>query len=112
MSGRPDPAREPIPTASNVIMIDNYDSFTWNVYQFLTLEGAIVTVIRNDMVTLQELIDRKPTQLVVSPGPGHPFTDSGVSIPAIKHFSGKIPIFGVCMGLYVEVRGQDHIRVG
>lgn len=103
MSGRPDPAREPFPTptASNVIMIDNYDSFTWNVYEFLALEGANVTVIRNDAVTLQELTDRKPTQLIVSPGPGHPSTDSGVSIPAIEHFAGKIPIFGVCMGLYV-----------
>ncbi|KAI5787163.1 indole-3-glycerol phosphate synthase-domain-containing protein [Geopyxis carbonaria] len=90
--------KEPIPTAQNVIMIDNYDSFTWNVFQYLTHEGANVTVIRNDKVTLDELIALKPTQLVVSPGPGHPETDSGVSIPAIKHFSGKIPIFGVCMG--------------
>ena len=93
-----DVARERIPTASNVVMIDNYDSFTWNVYQFLTLEGATVTVYRNDEITLGELIDLNPTQLIVSPGPGHPDTDSGISIPAIKHFSGKIPIFGVCMG--------------
>jgi len=101
MSGQPDPARDPIPTASNVVMIDNYDSFTWNVYQYLTLEGAKVTVIRNDKIKLEELIALKPTQLIISPGPGHPEKDSGVSIPAIKHFSGKIPIFGVCMGEYV-----------
>ncbi|KAK1509722.1 indole-3-glycerol phosphate synthase [Colletotrichum tamarilloi] len=93
----PDPS-PPIPTASNLILIDNYDSFTWNVYQYLILEGANVTVFRNDKITLAELIDKKPTQLIISPGPGHPTTDSGVSREAIKHFSGKIPIFGVCMG--------------
>ncbi|OLN81486.1 Multifunctional tryptophan biosynthesis protein [Colletotrichum chlorophyti] len=93
----PDPS-PPIPTASNLILIDNYDSFTWNVYQYLVLEGAKVTVIRNDKITLPELIDKKPTQLIISPGPGHPTTDSGVSRDAIKHFAGKVPIFGVCMG--------------
>ncbi|KAF2484120.1 anthranilate synthase component 2 [Neohortaea acidophila] len=93
----PLPAK-PIPTASNVILLDNYDSFTWNVYQYLVLEGATVTVFRNDEITLDELIAHKPTQLVVSPGPGHPLTDSGISQDAIRHFSGKIPIFGVCMG--------------
>lgn len=85
-------------SASNVILIDNYDSFTWNVYQYLALEGATVTVVRNDQVTLKQLIEKKPTQLVVSPGPGHPETDSGVSREAIEYFSGKIPVFGVCMG--------------
>ncbi|RMD43167.1 hypothetical protein DV735_g1912, partial [Chaetothyriales sp. CBS 134920] len=87
-----------LPTASNLILIDNYDSFTWNVYQYLLLEGATVTVYRNDKVTLQELIDKKPTQLVISPGPGHPDTDAGISKAAIRHFAGKIPILGVCMG--------------
>ena len=93
----PSPAA-PIPTASNLVLIDNYDSFTWNVYQYLVLEGAKVSVFRNDQITLEELIKFQPTQLVVSPGPGHPSTDSGVSIDAIKHFSGKIPVLGVCMG--------------
>jgi anthranilate synthase / indole-3-glycerol phosphate synthase / phosphoribosylanthranilate isomerase len=79
-------------------MIDNYDSFTWNVYQYLVLEGAQVQVFRNDKITLEELIALNPTQLVVSPGPGHPETDSGISKPAIKHFAGKIPVLGVCMG--------------
>ena len=79
-------------------MIDNYDSFTWNVYQYLVLEGADVTVYRNDQISLGELIAQEPTQLVVSPGPGHPETDSGVSKEAIKHFAGKIPVLGVCMG--------------
>ncbi|OTB08061.1 hypothetical protein M426DRAFT_317579 [Hypoxylon sp. CI-4A] len=93
----PDPS-PPLPTASNLILIDNYDSFTWNVYQYLVLEGATVTVFRNDQITLDELIAKKPTQLVVSPGPGHPISDSGISRDAIRHFAGKIPIFGVCMG--------------
>jgi anthranilate synthase/indole-3-glycerol phosphate synthase/phosphoribosylanthranilate isomerase len=87
-----------LPTASNLILIDNYDSFTWNVYQYLVLEGATVSVYRNDKVTLDELIAKHPTQLVISPGPGHPDTDSGISNDAIRHFSGKIPVLGVCMG--------------
>lgn len=94
---------QPVPSdklehASNVILIDNYDSFTWNVYQYLVLEGATVTVYRNDELSLDELIKLGPTQLVVSPGPGHPITDSGVSREAILHFGGKIPVMGVCMG--------------
>jgi anthranilate synthase/indole-3-glycerol phosphate synthase/phosphoribosylanthranilate isomerase len=88
----------PLATASNLILIDNYDSFTWNVYQYLVLEGATVTVFRNDEISLQDLIAKKPTQLVISPGPGHPDTDAGISKDAIKHFAGKIPILGVCMG--------------
>lgn len=110
MSGRPDPANVPIPTASNVVMIDNYDSFTWNVYQYLTLEGASVSVIRNDALTLEQLVALAPTQLIVSPGPGHPSTDSGISIPAIKHFAGKIPIFGVCMGQCVLPGESARVR--
>ena len=92
-----EPAKK-LSTASNLILIDNYDSFTWNVYQYLVLEGATVTVFRNDKITLEELIAKKPTQLVISPGPGHPDTDAGISKDAIKHFTGKIPILGVCMG--------------
>ena len=88
----------PLATASNVILIDNFDSFSWNIYQYLVLEGATVTVFRNDEKTVEELAALKPTQLVISPGPGHPKTDSGISRDAIKYFAGKIPIFGVCMG--------------
>lgn len=93
----PSPA-PPVPTASNLILIDNYDSFTWNVYQYLILEGATVNVFRNDELTLDELIAHKPTQLVISPGPGHPEHDAGLSKDAIQHFGGKIPVLGVCMG--------------
>lgn len=92
------PAQPKVPTASNLILIDNYDSFTYNVYQYLVLEGATVTVFRNDEITLEELIAKNPTQLVLSPGPGHPRDDAGISTEAIKHFAGKIPILGVCMG--------------
>lgn len=88
----------PLSTASNLVLIDNYDSFTWNVYQYLVLEGASVTVYRNDEITLEDLIAKNPTQLVVSPGPGHPDTDAGISQDAIRCFSGKIPVLGVCMG--------------
>lgn len=87
-----------LPTAANLVLIDNYDSFTWNVYQYLVLEGATVTVYRNDKVTLEELIAKRPTQLVISPGPGHPDTDAGISSDAIRYFSGQIPVLGVCMG--------------
>jgi anthranilate synthase / indole-3-glycerol phosphate synthase / phosphoribosylanthranilate isomerase len=93
----PSPAAR-LETASNVILIDNYDSFVFNVYQYLVLEGAVVTVYRNDKITLEELIRQKPTQIVISPGPGHPDTDSGISNEVIRHFSGKIPILGVCLG--------------
>jgi anthranilate synthase/indole-3-glycerol phosphate synthase/phosphoribosylanthranilate isomerase len=93
----PDPSPK-LENASNLILIDNYDSFTWNVYQYLVLEGATVTVYRNDQVTVEEVIGKNPTQLVISPGPGHPSEDAGISCALIKHFSGKIPVLGVCMG--------------
>ena len=108
-------AVSPIPGASNLILIDNYDSFTWNVYQYLVLEGATVAVYRNDEITLEDLIAKQPTQLVVSPGPGHPDSDAGVSKGAIRFFAGKIPVLGVCMGEqcifsvfggHVEVTGE------
>lgn len=90
--------RAQLDSATNVVLIDNYDSFTWNVYQYLVLEGATVTVFRNDEISLDELVAKKPTQLVVSPGPGHPEADAGISNAAIQYFGGKIPVFGVCMG--------------
>lgn len=84
--------------ASNLVLIDNYDSFTWNVFQYLTLEGAAVSVYRNDEISLEQLISKNPSQLVLSPGPGHPERDTGITCSAIRHFGGKIPILGVCMG--------------
>jgi anthranilate synthase / indole-3-glycerol phosphate synthase len=81
-----------------VCLIDNYDSFTWNLYQYLCLEGARVEVFRNDQITIDELIEKRPDSIVVSPGPGHPQTDAGISCEVIEKFAGKVPIFGVCMG--------------
>ena len=88
----------PLSHATNVLLIDNYDSFTWNIYQYLRLEGANVSVVRNDSITLQSLIEAKPSHLVISPGPGRPDVDAGISNSAIDHFSGEIPILGVCLG--------------
>lgn len=79
-------------------MIDNYDSFTWNLYQFLSQEGADVEVFRNDQITIEEIEAKQPEIILISPGPGHPKTDSGISRDVIQHFKGKIPVFGVCMG--------------
>ena len=79
-------------------LIDNYDSFTYNLVQYLGELGADIRVFRNDKISLDELIALKPDQLVVSPGPGEPLKDGGVSPEAIKHFTGKIPVLGVCLG--------------
>ena len=80
-----------------IAVIDNYDSFTYNLVQFLGELGAELEVFRNDKITVEELATRRPTHLVVSPGPGTP-DDAGVSKEMISHFSGKIPVLGVCLG--------------
>lgn len=84
--------------AKKVVLIDNYDSFTWNVYEYLCQEGSDVEVYRNDKITVDGIIQLKPDIVLISPGPGHPRTDSGVSRDCIRHFAGKIPVFGICMG--------------
>ena len=81
-----------------VLMIDNFDSFTWNLYQSLCLLGTDVIVIRNDAISPQDFSDLQIRSLVISPGPGHPQTDAGISQAAITYFMGKVPILGVCMG--------------
>jgi anthranilate synthase/aminodeoxychorismate synthase-like glutamine amidotransferase len=78
-------------------VIDNYDSFTYNLVQYLGELGAEITVFRNDQVTPEELAALSPSHLVVSPGPGDP-DDGGVSNAAIEHFTGQIPVLGVCLG--------------
>ncbi|VVT53475.1 uncharacterized protein SAPINGB_P003592 [Magnusiomyces paraingens] len=85
-------------TKPNVLMIDNYDSFTWNLYEYLCQEGAQVQVYRNDKITIPEIEALNPDRIVISPGPGHPLHDSGISRQCIEHFAGKIPVIGVCMG--------------
>ena len=79
-------------------LIDNYDSFTYNLVQYFGELGADIKVFRNDQVTLDELITLNPTHLVISPGPGEPIKNDGISAEAIKHFDGKIPVLGVCLG--------------
>jgi anthranilate synthase/aminodeoxychorismate synthase-like glutamine amidotransferase len=80
-----------------IVMIDNYDSFTYNLVQYLRQLGAEVSVFRNDALDLLELKAMDPAGIVISPGPGRPDT-AGISIPAILEFSGKLPLLGVCLG--------------
>ena len=82
---------------TKLLMIDNYDSFTYNIVQYFGELGADVEVFRNDEITLEEIAARKPDRLVVSPGPCSP-NEAGISVPAIRHFMGKLPILGVCLG--------------
>jgi anthranilate synthase / indole-3-glycerol phosphate synthase / phosphoribosylanthranilate isomerase len=86
-------------TRLDCLLIDNFDSFTWNLYQRLSLLGAKVTVIRNDAISVSALPKLKINSLIISPGPGHPKTDSGISRDAISYFAGNVPVLGVCMGL-------------
>ena len=80
-----------------VVMIDNYDSFTYNIVQYLGELGAEVEVFRNDEISVEAIAARKPDRLVVSPGPCTP-AEAGISVAAIRHFMGKLPILGVCLG--------------
>lgn len=84
-----------------LLMIDNYDSFTYNIVQYLGELGADVTVVRNDEATLDEVIalvaEQGITRIVISPGPCSP-AEAGISVAAIQHFAGKLPVLGVCLG--------------
>jgi anthranilate synthase/aminodeoxychorismate synthase-like glutamine amidotransferase len=80
-----------------VVLIDNYDSFTYNIVQYLGELGAGVTVFRNDAVTLEKIGKLAPSHIVISPGPGGP-PDAGISCAVISHFSGTVPVLGVCLG--------------
>jgi len=80
-----------------ILMIDNYDSFTYNLVQYLGELGEELRVLRNDAITIAGIARMKPDCIVISPGPGRP-EDAGVSCAAIKRFAGKIPILGVCLG--------------
>ncbi len=80
-----------------LLMIDNYDSFTYNLVQYFGELGADIRVFRNDEITLEEIESMAPEKIVISPGPCTPH-EAGISVPAIKHFAGKIPILGVCLG--------------
>ena len=80
-----------------LLMIDNYDSFTYNLVQYFAELGADVLVYRNDEITVEQIEKLNPQHLVVSPGPCTP-NEAGISVAAIKHFAGKVPLLGVCLG--------------
>ncbi|MDM5152893.1 aminodeoxychorismate/anthranilate synthase component II [Bacillus sp. DX1.1] len=94
-----------------ILMIDNYDSFTFNLVQFLGELGQELVVKRNDGITISDIEQMKPDFLMISPGPCSP-NEAGVSMDVIRHFAGKIPIFGVCLGhqSIAQVFGGDVVR--
>jgi len=94
-----------------ILMIDNYDSFTWNVVQYLWELGAEVEVRRNDEISLQDIEALAPDKICISPGPCSP-AEAGISMAVIQHFAGKLPIFGICLGQQSigAVYGGDIIR--
>ncbi len=96
-----------------LLLIDNYDSFTYNLVQAFLVLGAEVSVYRNDALTTQEALALAPSHLCISPGPGTPY-DAGVSMDMIHTFAGRIPVLGVCLGhqSIVEVFGGKVVRAG
>lgn len=80
-----------------LLIIDNYDSFTYNLYQYFSELGAEVTVIRNNKTTIEQIEALRPEKIVISPGPSTP-QNAGISNDVIRHFQGKVPILGVCLG--------------
>jgi anthranilate synthase/aminodeoxychorismate synthase-like glutamine amidotransferase len=101
-----------------LLLIDNYDSFTYNLYQYLCELGAEVEVVRNDRITLDEVARARPGGIVISPGPCTP-NEAGISVPLIQRFAGAVPILGVCLGhqcigqaFGATVAGAGEIRHG
>ncbi|ANS36953.1 aminodeoxychorismate/anthranilate synthase component II [Bacillus velezensis] len=94
-----------------ILMIDNYDSFTYNLVQYLGELGEELIVRRNDEITIEQIEELGPDFLMISPGPCSP-AEAGISLEAIKHFAGSIPIFGVCLGhqSIAQVFGGDVVR--
>ncbi len=94
-----------------LIMIDNYDSFTYNVVQYLAELGADVQVYRNDAVTVEAIAAKNPKHIVISPGPCTP-NEAGISMAVIKHFAGKVPLLGICLGhqCIAQVYGGKIVR--
>ena len=80
-----------------ILLIDNYDSFSYNLYQLVGKINPDIKVIRNDEMTVEEIENLSPEKIIISPGPGKP-EDAGICIDVIKHFAGKVPILGVCLG--------------
>jgi len=96
-----------------ILLLDNYDSFTYNLAQYLGQMGQTLLVRRNDQISLDEIADLRPERIVISPGPGTP-RQAGISIALIERFAGKIPILGVCLGHQAigEAFGGRVIRAG
>lgn len=94
-----------------ILMIDNYDSFTYNLVQYLGEMGQELVVRRNDKITIEEIEQLNPNYVMISPGPCSP-NEAGISMEVIKHFAGKVPIFGVCLGhqSIAQVFGGDVVR--
>ena len=85
-----------------ILLIDNYDSFTYNLYQFIGIFNSDIKVVRNDKITIEEIKELNPESIVISPGPKSP-KEAGICVDVIKHFTGKKPILGICLG---------HQRIG
>jgi anthranilate synthase/aminodeoxychorismate synthase-like glutamine amidotransferase len=103
----------PAPARVRLLLVDNYDSFTYNLVQAFLVLGADVEVRRNDEITVEEALAFAPSHLCISPGPGTPY-DAGVSMDMIRAFAGRVPVFGVCLGhqSIVEVFGGKVVRAG
>ncbi len=101
---------QPVP---RLLLVDNYDSFTYNLVQAFLVLGADVLVHRNDAITIEQAQALQPTHLCISPGPGTP-RDAGVSMDMIRAFAGRVPVLGVCLGhqSIVEVFGGEVVRAG
>jgi anthranilate synthase component 2 len=94
-----------------ILMIDNYDSFTYNIVQYCLELGASLKVIRNDELSIEEIEALNPEKIIISPGPATP-NEAGVSLEVIKHFAGKVPILGICLGhqAIAQAFGGEVIR--
>ena len=94
-----------------ILMIDNYDSFTYNIVQYCLKLGADLKIIRNDELTLSQIIDLNPSKIIISPGPATP-DDAGVTLEVIDYFKDKLPIFGICLGhqSIAQVFGGNVVR--
>jgi anthranilate synthase/aminodeoxychorismate synthase-like glutamine amidotransferase len=105
--------RSTAPARVRLLLVDNYDSFTYNLVQAFLVLGADVEVRRNDEITVEEALAFAPSHLCISPGPGTPY-DAGVSMDMIRAFAGRVPVFGVCLGhqSIVEVFGGKVVRAG
>ncbi|WP_345239126.1 aminodeoxychorismate/anthranilate synthase component II [Pontibacillus salipaludis] len=93
-----------------IVMIDNYDSFTYNLFQYIQIGGYEVEVFRNDQITIEEIEELTPEAIVLSPGPGSPI-EAGICLSIVRHFFNKIPILGICLGHQIIVEAFGGVVV-